>query len=54
MCHNGTINNKINRLHERCIRLIHNDKISFFELSEQDSSVSVHHRIIKLLAVETY
>ena len=27
MCHNRTNNNKINRLHERCLRLIYNDKI---------------------------
>ena len=28
MCHNRTCNNKINRLHERCLRLIYNDKRS--------------------------
>ena len=26
MCHNRTYNNKINRLHERCLPLIYNDK----------------------------
>ena len=26
MCHNRTKNNKTNRLHERCLRLIYNDK----------------------------
>ena len=31
MCHNRTKNNKINRLHERCLRLIYNDKKSSFE-----------------------
>ena len=31
MCHNRTNNNKINRLHERCHRLIYNDKKSSFE-----------------------
>ena len=25
MCHNRTIRNKINQLHERCLRLIYND-----------------------------
>ena len=35
MCHNCTKNNKINRLHERCPRLIYNDKkFSFEELLE--------------------
>ena len=43
MCHNRTKNNKINRLHERCYRLIYNDKNSSFEqLLEIDSSVFVH------------
>ena len=26
MCHNRTTNRKINRLHERCLRIIYNDK----------------------------
>ena len=30
MCHNRTYNNKINRLHERCLRLIYNNKCSSF------------------------
>ena len=30
MCHNRKHNNKINRLHERCLRLIYNDKHSSF------------------------
>ena len=28
MCHNHTINNKINRLHERCLRIIYSDNKS--------------------------
>ena len=31
MCHNRTYNNKINRLHEICLRFIYNDKCSSFE-----------------------
>ena len=55
MCHNRTINNKVNRLHERCLRLIYNDRQSSFEsLLERDSSVSIHHRNIRALAVEMY
>ena len=30
MCHNCTKNDKINRLHERCLRLLYNDKKSSF------------------------
>ena len=55
MCHNCTKNNKINRLHERCLRLIYNDKKSSFEeLLEIDSSVSVHDRNLIVLAIEMY
>ena len=36
MCHSRTINNKINHLHETCLRVIYNDKISSFkELLEE-------------------
>ena len=52
MCHNRSNNNKINRLHERCLRLIYNDKKSSFkDLLEKDGSVSVHHRNLRTLAV---
>ena len=55
MCHNRTKNNKIYRLHERCLRLIYNDKKSFFkELLEIDSSVSIHDRNLRTLAIKMY
>ena len=55
MCHNRTKNNKINRLHERCLRLIYNDwKSSFEQLLEIDSSVSAHDRNLTTLATEMY
>ena len=54
MCHNRT-KNKINRLHERCLRLLYNDKkSSFHDLLEKDSSVSIHHRNLRALATEMY
>ena len=55
MFHSRNLNNKINRLHERCLRVIYNDKTSRFEqLLENDNSVSIHHRNIQALAVEMY
>ena len=53
MCFNRTNNNKINRLHERCLRLIYNNKKSSFEnLLEKDGSVSIQHNNLRTLAVE--
>ena len=55
MCHNRTYKNKINRLHERCLRLICNDKRSFFEdLLEKDNSVSIYHKNLQGLAIEMF
>ena len=55
LCHNRTKNRKINRLYERCLRLIYNDKKSSFEeLLEIDSSTSVHDRNLRALATEMY
>ena len=55
MCHSRTLNNKINRLHERCLRIVYNDKLSSFQnLLDQDRSVSVHTRNLQTLAIEMY
>ena len=55
MCHNRTKNNKIKRIHERCLRLLHNNKISsFHDLLEKYGSVSIHHKNIRALSTEMY
>ena len=55
MCHSRALNSKINRLHERYLCIIYNDKTSTFkELLEKDNSVSIHYRNIQALAIEMY
>ena len=55
MCHSRENNNKINRIHERYLRIIYNDKRSSFNaLLEKDGSVSIHERNIKILAAEMF
>ena len=55
MFHTRIINNKINCLHERCFRLIYGDKQSSFEqLLEQDKSVMIHTRNLKILATKMF
>ena len=53
MFHNKTLNNKIDRLHERALRLVYNEEnLSFQELLDLDNSV--HHKKLQKLAVEMY
>ena len=55
MFHNRTLNNRINRLHERSLRLVYKDhKLSFDELLRKDGSVRIHHRNLQKLAIEMY
>ena len=55
MCHSRTSNNKINKLHERALRLVYDDRQSTFEeLLNIDKSVTIHHRNLQVLATELY
>ena len=48
-------NSKINRLHERSLRIVHNDySSSFDELLLRDNSLPVHYQNIHRLAIEIY
>ena len=55
MFHSGGLNNKINSLHERVLRITYGDRSSSFEdLLKKDNSVSIHHRNIQALATEMF
>ena len=48
-------NSKTNKLHERCLRIVCNDKQSSFnELLEKDGLVSIHMKNIRILTTEMY
>ena len=55
MCCNRSLNNKINRLHERCLQIVYNDKKSSFnEVLVKDGSISIHHQNSEKLTVEMF
>ena len=55
MFHSRSLNNKINSLHERALRITYGDRSSSFEnLLKKDNSVSIHHRNIQALATEMF
>ena len=55
MFHSRTLNNKINKLHERALRLVYKgDKLTFQQLLNMDNSVSIHHRNLQKLAIEIF
>ena len=49
------MNNKINRIHERALRLVYQDYTTTFEdLLKKDKSLSFHHRNIHQVAIEMF
>ena len=55
MFHSSKLNNKINKLHERCLRIVYSDNTSSLEkLLETDNFVSMHHRNIQVLATDLF
>ena len=55
MFHDREVSSKINRLHERALRIVYNDDLSTFdELLEKDGEFKIHERNVQLLAIEMY
>ena len=53
MFHSRRLNNKINYIDERALRITYQDHISTFqELLNKDNSGSIHHRNLQALATE--
>ena len=55
MFHSRTLDNRINSLHERALRIVYNDDHSTFnELLVKDGSCTIHHHNLQLLTMEMY
>ena len=55
MFHSRTMNNRINKIHERALRIVYNDKQSTFnELLRKHNSVTTHIRNIQIMATEAF
>ena len=55
MYHSRKLNNRINRIHERALRIAYHDQISSFdELLIKDNSITIHERNIRCLATEMF
>ena len=55
MFHSCELNNKINRIHCRALRIVYQDHSSTYEsLLERDKSFTIHERNIQTLGIELY
>ena len=55
MRHSCLMNSKIDRQHERCLRIIYNDKtLCFVDLLAKDGSVTIHKRSSQALVTEVF
>ncbi len=55
MFHSRELNNKINKIHQRSLRIVYQDhKSSFKDLLSKDKSFTIHERNIQTLGIELY
>ena len=54
MFHSCNLNNKINQIHDRALRLVYQNNLSFSELLDQHNSVTVHQKNMQVLVTEIY
>ena len=56
MFHSRTMNNRINTLHEKALRLVYTNKsnLSFDDLLKENKSVKIHQKNLQILATEIY
>ena len=54
MFHSRTLNNRINKIHERALRLAYKNEtfLSFDDLLKRDKSLSIHQKNLQILATE--
>ena len=56
MFHSRNMNNRINKIHEKALKLVYKDEtfFSFDDLPKRDKSVSIHQKNLQILATEIY
>ena len=54
MFHSRALNNKINSIHDRALRIISDSKSTFEELLNKSNSVPIHHTSLQVLAMEMF
>ena len=56
MSHSRNMNNRIDKIHEKALRLVYKDEtnLSLDDLLKKDKSVSIHQRNLQILATEIY
>ena len=54
MFHSRNLNNKINRIQERALRLVYYNNLSFSELLDLGNSVTMYQKKLQVLVTEIY